>query len=113
MSMQEGTTLGKGRDGVEAKTTRLLPDGRALIVTTRKASRGGLDTSAMVVKPNEHGFTWSPFEDFNELLRKAPALRCTERNVMEEHQKALVDMEAIKARAVAHYAKATEDEASN
>lgn len=113
MSMQEGTNVGKGRDGVEAKTTRLLPGGRALIVTTRKASRGGLETSAMVVKPNELGFTWSPFEDFNASLRKSPALRCTERNVMEEHQKALVDIEAIQARAVAHYATATEDAASN
>ena len=67
----------------------------------------------MVVKPNEHGFTWSPFEDFNESLRKSPALRCTERNVIEEHTKALVDIEAIQARAVAHYAKATEDAATN
>lgn len=113
MSMKEGTNVIKGRDGWEAETVRLLPGGRALVVRTSKASRGGVDSSAKVVMPTEHGFSWMPFEDFGEQLRKAPGTRCTERTVTEEHTRALVDIEAIAARAIAHYAKATEDAANN
>lgn len=98
------TTITKGREGWQAETRIELDTERALQIRTSKGTRG-LQTSATVIKPTPTGFTWSPFEDFSEALREGKGLRCTEKAVMEEHAKALVDVDLLIVRAAAHYKK--------
>lgn len=105
-------TMRKGREGWEAETEIPLIGRRVLKVHTRKTSRG-LRCSASAVELSADGlsYTWVMFGDFGEKLADNPTARCTEKTVKEMHAAALVDIEAVKARALAFYAAKAEKDA--
>ena len=82
------------RDGWQARSELKLrenPDGSWLRLEfdTRKHSRGGLVTSATVDCVNPNGsWTHKLFEDYSEQLLHT-LQRCTEKNVVTQHQRVL------------------------
>lgn len=106
-------TMRKGREGWEAESEIPLIGRRVLKVHTRKTSRGlRCSASAVELSADGRSYTWVMFGDFGEKLADNPTARCTEKTVKEMHAAALVDIEAVKARALAFYAaKETKEQA--
>lgn len=85
----------KGHRGQEGK--------RVLHMSTGKASRGGLRTTARCAVRTPDGCeSWILFDDFSKTLAQSSA-RCTERAVRELHATAMAAIEAVLAEARTFY----------
>lgn len=78
-----------------------------LDITTRKNSGGQLITVATVGKIERGCITHRLYTDYNRTVTKTDA-RCTEKNVDDQHAKALDMMDTIVADVRAHYARMNE-----
>jgi len=103
------THIYKSHYGWRAQTDIPLGDGCDLQFVTLKRSSGRLVTTAQRCRVSEDGqsSSFAPFSDFSEaVISEAPA-RVTEKIVADQHRRALQQLDAIKARCAAHYAKAS------
>lgn len=103
------TNLYKGRSGWYAETDYVLnPDtprgAQVLRIYTGKSSNGVLYTSASVHFVRDGMVTFVVFGDFRKTIQTERE-RCTEKTVRAQHQRALDVVDAIKAEALAFYAK--------
>lgn len=78
-----------------------------LDITTRKNSNGQLITTATVGKIERGCITYRLYIDYSRTVTKTDA-RCTEKNVDDQHAKALDMMDTIVADVRAHYARMNE-----
>jgi len=75
-----------------------------LRINTRKTSSGQLCTTATrgVLSNDGHGFTFYPYSDFNETVRRAD-VRVTEKAVREQHEGVLANLESLVKSCEEHY----------
>ena len=100
------TAYFKGYYGHQAETGMDLPDNRFLKITTMKRSSGNLVTTATVGKSSGNSFSFVMFEDFNKTLLHEK-VRVTEKAVKNQHDKALENLDALKAEIAEYYSKET------
>lgn len=86
------------------------PANRVLSVSTSKSNGVVLTTASVCLQQDEEyeGRKWRRqihviFEDFMERVQREPVKTATEKAVRAAHEKAMLGIEAIKARAAAHY----------
>lgn len=101
----------KGYDGWEAKSEALLgetPEGLRILKLRTSKTRGGLDTTASVCIRQDRGNyaseTFVIFQDFYKRgIAPTACKRVTEKAVLEVHNRALLEMEALIKEATAFY----------
>lgn len=98
------TQIYKSHYGWRAQTTIDLGAGRVLDFVTLKRSNGALVTTATCGKSDGNFFSFVMFQDFNERVITETPARVTEKVVADQHRRALLQLDAIKARCAAHYA---------
>lgn len=99
------THIHKSHYGWRAQTHIDLGAGRILDVVTLKRSNGALITTAQCGKTDGNFFSFVMFQDFSERVITETPARVTEKVVTDQHRRALLQLDAIKARCAAHYAK--------
>lgn len=102
------TRMGKGRNGWECDTDLTLFGNHILNIQTRKASRGGIYSSASVGVREGHFMSHRMYRDFRVIVDQRPDMRCTEKNVEKLHDEATARMAEIVTKALEHYAKMEE-----
>lgn len=103
------TQIYKSHYGWQAQTTIDLDAGRVLDFVTLKHSNGALVTTATCGKSDGSFFSFVMFQDFSERVITETPARVTEKVVADQHRRALLQLDATKARCAAHYAtKSTE-----
>lgn len=90
--------------GWRGHTVYPLSNGRELSIVTNKNFHGDLVTNATAGRVDDDLFTFVLLSDFSERVTWS-VLRCTEKNVREQHAHALAQETGLIARAEAHYAK--------
>ena len=101
------THIFKSAYGWKATTNTPL-EGRAILqIVTLKRIGGKLGTTARRVDVSEDGCieTFVCFQDFLEYVITETPARITEKAVADQHRRALLQLDAIKARCAAHYAQ--------
>lgn len=103
------TQIYKSHYGWRAQTTIDLGAGRVLDFVTLKRSNGALATTAQCGTSDGNFFSFVVFQDFSERVITETPARVTEKVVADQHRRALLQLDAIKARCADHYAtKSTE-----
>ncbi len=103
------TQIHKSHYGWRAQTTIDLGAGRVLDFVTLKRSNGALVTTAQCGTSDGNFFSFVVLQDFSERVITETPARVTEKVVADQHRRALLQLDAIKARRAAHYAtKSTE-----
>ena len=101
---KDSHSIGKGRDGWEAKSTiGLGVANRVLVISTHK-SNGGVVTTNSVMTDNDGYLSCILFEDFSKRTMHK-GVRCTEKTVTELHAQALAVSDLTMSEAAAFYAK--------
>jgi hypothetical protein len=112
-STTQSTTISKGRDGWEARTTiGMGVSNRVLIIDTHK-TQGGVVTNCMVNTERDGFLSWNIFGDFSKrsMFR---GVRCCEKTVRSIHEQALFASDLTMSEAAAFYAKKdAKDQADN
>lgn len=101
----------KSSYGWKAETSVPLEAPYELRITTLKRIGGKLATTANRVKLDADGLSHSfiMLGDFHEAVISEAPTRITEKVVTDQHRRALLQLDAIRARCAAHYAtKSTE-----
>ncbi len=88
-----------------------LPNGYWLKISTSKVSGGMLSTSATCHKREGDCETWRMFTDFRQSLQQVKC-RVDEKAVRHQHASCLIQLDAIKAAAIAHNATIDAKEAN-
>lgn len=89
--------------GWKCETLHPLIGNKLLHVLTMKRFSGELVTSANVKEKNENGIIfYQPFSDYRVQIISEDK-RATTGNVLAQHARALLGLDAIKSRALAHY----------
>lgn len=106
--MEHQVRLVKGQRGWKATTDIPLEAPRVLRLETSKHEvhgvAAGVSTSAAVHKVDGHFITIDLFGDFHKTVARDSISKCTEKSVKTLHAKALAELAAIQAEAVAFYA---------
>lgn len=108
------TTIKRNHEGKLVAETRIELgfDRRELRIDTQKNHNhygGGVKTGATVVQVSEDGMSYTHVfglagdGDWSRTLIHDKTARGTEKTITAQHSTALIDLEAIKAAAVAHY----------
>lgn len=84
-----------------------LGEPRVLRLETNRAMRGGVSTSATVIKPHADGLGYSfvMFQDFSAAVLTLPEARGTQKAIDDLHAQACAKIDDVRAAALAHYAK--------
>ena len=90
------TKIFKSFYGWQAETTIDLENGRALQFTTMKRHGGYLVTTAQVVSVKGDFVSYTMYQDFNKIV-VSEKVRVTEKAVKAQHDKALKEVEKLKA----------------
>lgn len=98
------TEVYKSIYGWKAETHIDLGNNRELHFTTMKRSNGVTVTNANVVRVSDGMCSFVVFQDYSEAILSEKLGRVTEKAVREQHQKALLRLEEVKAKVRAHYA---------
>lgn len=99
------TQTSKTHYGWQSESTVDIGNGRALQILTMKRHSGAIVTSATCVKPERGGYSFMMGSDFNKSY-KSTKNRCTEKNVVEQHNAVVADVDQIKADCEAFYKNA-------
>jgi hypothetical protein len=91
------------RKNWKAETRIDLGDKRELKISTHKTEHGALITHASVGKREGPCVTHALYEDFSTRLA-AQNVRCTEKNVREQHEGVMRTLDSILAAVAQHYA---------
>jgi hypothetical protein len=104
------TYYSKGRDGHRMETTKELPDGKTLkLSTSKRGNGGGVSTYATVGISSDNCFSFVVFQDFSKMILTEKT-RVTEKAVRTQHQQALDNLEALEADIADHYAELAKKE---
>lgn len=100
-------TIDRDRDNALRAST-VIPlgfDRREMRITTTKSIRGGIRSNANVVQVAEDGrsYSYAMFGDFSTQLEADKGMRCTEKNVLAMHSRALEGIADVLATARAFY----------
>lgn len=90
--------------GWKSETAVVVDDTHEIRIVTMKRSNGFLVTNATRMKVENDMVSYMMFSDFSKNY-KLTDVRCTEKNVIAQHNAVLADIEIIKADCAAFYAK--------
>lgn len=97
--MSVETKVSKGPHGWFARTHMPYNDAHVLEFFTMKRFSGELVTDAKVCEVTEHSIIYAPFSDYSEhVIRESPN-RVTEKQIRDQHARALAQYEDVKTRA--------------
>ena len=86
-----------------AKSIVPFVDDKRIVIETKKDTRGGVSTFANVVTVKNGVETWMPFSDYGAYVELDRTIKATEKNIINQHNKALTFLPQFETNAKKHY----------